>query len=356
MPLSGNKGEWSEIYTLFKLLAEKKLFIGDEHQQRIEDLYYPIIQVLRYEDENKITYTVKENIVIQTNDNDTFSVNVARFREKSLELLRLIRENNGAFELPTIERFMNEVRCTKLKADSTDKADIKIVIHDQRTQTDHLLGYSIKSYLGGTPTMINASGSTNFNYKVVGLDKAAVERINAIDSRSKIQDRIEAIYAEGGQLVFDKVASSTFSNNLMLVDSLLPTIVAEMLLCKFHKGQSLISDICNELSRTNPCRFDLEGNPYFYQYKIKRFLLEAALGMIPNTAWNGNYDANGGYIVVRSDGEVICYHIYDKTLFENYLFNKTKLDTPSSSRHGFGIIEIENGEMFFKLNLQVRFI
>ena len=32
MPLSGNKGEWSEVYTLFKLLAEKKLFIGDENQ------------------------------------------------------------------------------------------------------------------------------------------------------------------------------------------------------------------------------------------------------------------------------------------------------------------------------------
>lgn len=356
MPLSGNKGEWSEVYTLFKLLAEKKLFIGDENQQRIEDLYYPIVQILRFEEENKITYTVKDDIIIETNGGDKFSVNVTRFREKALDLLHHIQDNSGSFEIPSIVEFMREVRCTKLKADSTDKADIKIVIHDQRTQTEHLLGYSIKSYLGGTPTLINASGSTNFKFKIVGLNSIPIEEINAIDTRSKIQDRIKTIYDNGGRLVFDKVVSSTFSNNLTLVDSLLPTIVAEMLLCKFHKGKSLIKEICDDLFLTNPCNYDLVGNPHFYEYKIKRFLLEAALGMVPNTAWDGNYDANGGYIVVRDDGEIICYHIYDKTLFENYLFNTTKLDTPSSSRHSFGVIEVENDEMFFKLNLQVRFV
>lgn len=356
MPLSGNKGEWSEIYTLFKLLADQKLFIGDENQQRIEDLYYPIVQILRYEKENEISYTIKKDIIIQTNNGEKFSIDVLQFREKAVELLGLIQKNNNTFALPTIEAFMNEVKCTKLKADSSDKADIKIVIHDQRTQTDHLLGYSIKSYLGGTPTMINSSKSTNFKYKVVGLNPALVNEINSISSKSKIQDRIENIYKNNGKLIFDKVVSSTFSNNLKLVDSLLPNIVAEMLLCKFHKGKSHISDICTELNKNNPCNYDLIGNPHFYEYKIKRLLLEAALGMVPNTAWDGNYDANGGYIVVKEDGEIICYHIYDKSLFENYLFHKTKLDTPSSSRHEFGIIEIENEELIFKLNLQVRFI
>lgn len=356
MPLTGNKGEWSEIYTLFKLLADKKLYIGDEDLQRIEDLYYPIVQILRYEEQNEITYTIKDDIVIQVNDGTKFVVDINRFKEKAIELFHLIKENNGAFELSAIESFMAEVKCSKLKADSTDKADIKIVIHDQRTQTNHLLGYSIKSYLGGTPTMINASGATNFKFRVEGINGTDADEVNAIDTRNKIQDRIEKIYEKGGYLVFDKVCSTTFSNNLILVDSLLPTVVAEMLLCKFYKGKSLVSDICAELFNSNPCHFDLSGNPHFYEYKIKRFLLESALGMVPNTAWDGNYDANGGYIVVREDGEIICYHLYDKNLFENYLFHKTKLDTPSSTRHGFGKVEIEDGEMFFKLNLQVRFI
>ena len=31
MALTGNKGEWSEIYTLLKLLGEGKVYAGDQH-------------------------------------------------------------------------------------------------------------------------------------------------------------------------------------------------------------------------------------------------------------------------------------------------------------------------------------
>ncbi|MGL5893993.1 MAG: HpaII family restriction endonuclease [Bacteroidales bacterium] len=41
---------------------------------------------------------------------------------------------------------------------------------------------------------------------------------------------------------------------------------------------------------------------------------------------------------------------------EEYLFNNTKLETPSTSRHDFGTIYKEEDDYFLKLNLQVRFI
>jgi type II restriction enzyme len=41
--------------------------------------------------------------------------------------------------------------------------------------------------------------------------------------------------------------------------------------------------------------------------------------------------------------------------FEDYLFQNTKLETASSSRHEFGKVYSENGESYFKLNLQIRF-
>jgi type II restriction enzyme len=44
--LTGNKGEWSEIYTFFKLLADKKVFSGDADLNKIEELFYPIIRIL----------------------------------------------------------------------------------------------------------------------------------------------------------------------------------------------------------------------------------------------------------------------------------------------------------------------
>ena len=78
--------------------------------------------------------------------------------------------------------------------------------------------------------------------------------------------------------------------------------------------------------------------------------------MKPASVWDGTEDANGGYIIVKEDGEVLCYHIYNRNDFENYLFNNTVLDTPSTTRYEFANIMIdEKGQYFVKLNLQIRF-
>lgn len=77
--------------------------------------------------------------------------------------------------------------------------------------------------------------------------------------------------------------------------------------------------------------------------------------MVAGTVWSGDYEANGGYLVVKKDGDVLCYHIYDKKQFENFMLNNTRLDTPSSSRYDFGTIYKENGNLFIKLTLKIRF-
>ena len=39
MPITANKGEWSELYVLFKLLGEKKLYAGDGDLNRLDAFY-----------------------------------------------------------------------------------------------------------------------------------------------------------------------------------------------------------------------------------------------------------------------------------------------------------------------------
>lgn len=53
MRLSGNKGEWSELYVLLKLLSTGELYAADESLKRIKDVYYPILKIIRDEDEGK---------------------------------------------------------------------------------------------------------------------------------------------------------------------------------------------------------------------------------------------------------------------------------------------------------------
>ncbi len=66
MPLSGNKGEWSEIYALFKLLGEGVVYAGDEHLNQLQELFYPIIMILRQEKEGSFNYELcDKNVILQ---------------------------------------------------------------------------------------------------------------------------------------------------------------------------------------------------------------------------------------------------------------------------------------------------
>ena len=78
--------------------------------------------------------------------------------------------------------------------------------------------------------------------------------------------------------------------------------------------------------------------------------------MKPSTVWNGDYDATGGFIIVKEDGDILCYHIYNRNEFQEYLLQNTKFETASTTKHHFGSSYEKDGELFFKLNLQVRFI
>ena len=85
-------------------------------------------------------------------------------------------------------------------------------------------------------------------------------------------------------------------------------------------------------------------------------MVATALGMLPSKAWSGRYEATGGYLVVKSDGDVICFHLYDRNLLEDYLFNNTKFETPSKSRYNMGEVYRNGDKYYFNLVLQIRFL
>lgn len=357
--ITGNKGEWSEVYTLLKVIADKQLFAGDSNLNRVENLIFPIIKVLRDETNGTFEFSYNKDLVIVKNNEEEIRVSVNEFQKQAHFLLTKLKEKTSAtFSIPEIEQFINSFNSYSLKAKSTVKSDIRIVIHDQRTGTNPELGFSIKSQLGGASTLLNAGKTTNFVYRVNKLNLSAkqIAEINAIDTRSKIKDRIEELQKLKGKLQFENPESSVFENNLVLIDSGLPKIISEILFLFFTSNYSKTSDLVAEISNINPLGYNLENNHPFYSYKIKRFLTDIALGMMPSKVWTGELDATGGYLVVKDDGEILCYHIYNRNEFEDYLFSNTKLETASSTRHEFGTVYEQDGQLYFKLNLQIRFL
>lgn len=230
--LTGNKGEWSEIYTLLKIIADKQIIAGDSNLNTIENLIFPVIKVLREESNGTFVFSYDKDLVVINNEEQESRISINTFQEQAHFLLSKLQEKTkSTFSIPEIENFINSFNSYSIKAASTSKSDISIIIHDQRTGTNPKLGFSIKSQLGGASTLLNAARTTNFIYQISGENLSAeqIAEINAINTRSKIKDRIEKIQ-QTGKLEFRHIEYPIFENNLTLIDSLLPKIIAEILL------------------------------------------------------------------------------------------------------------------------------
>ena len=359
--LKGNKGEWSEIYTLFYVLKEGRVYGADAEIHRIEEMRFDVDGVVRNESGIELLYRRNDSdSVIEVIEGDEIIdfIELDDLIDNSEILLDTMRGSDGSFSIDPIEEFMDQMRCHKLKAPSSDKSDITLVINDPRSGTDGIkLGFSIKSMMGHASTLLNAGNTTNFIYRLRGpVTQEVIDHVNDRKKGSKLSDVYSIFKEKGIDLSFECMESGTFDHNLVLIDSKLPEIVSEMLKLYYLDDIHGIRDQIRVLEHTNPMNYAGCDVPY-YAYKIKKMLTAFALGMVPSKASDGREKANGGYIIVRKDGEVLCYNVYNRNEFEDYLLNNTRLETGSTGRHGFSrIYKGEDGDFFIKLNLQIRFL
>ncbi|MCH5149721.1 MAG: HpaII family restriction endonuclease [Spirochaetales bacterium] len=371
--LTGNKGEWSEVYAFFKLLAEGKLYGADGALNKKNDIFYDILQIVRNEQVGTLHFVfdgATQTVNVQ-NDAGAIKVSVScdAFKTQAENLYGKIVNTKGtaAFTVLETSEFMEEIGCHKLKAPSADKSDITINVHDFNTGLNPTLGFSIKSRLGKPSTLLNAGTNTNFIFEIQGnMTDADMDAINGLFVETvkegvvkkdiSVEQRMNYIKEHGFFLSYFSMAGSTFLNNLILIDSDLPAITGYMMLEYYLRSTNNILEALNTVAQNNPLHYDLSQGHRYYHYKFKKLLTESALGMLPGKVWTGKADANGGYIIVREDGEVLCYHLYNRNDFEDYLLKNTRFDRGGAGRHAYAVVEKNNGKYYIKLNLQIRFI
>jgi DNA (cytosine-5)-methyltransferase 1 len=355
MTKTKNKGEWTEIYSFFKIINDKKIMLSDKNLKVNNNLDHFIVNKVSTLNIPETCY-LKENgnIIVKNKNTGTEKIiSTEGFLNASMlkDLASQISAKTKTFPMADIELIQEKLGISIIKGGNSDqKADILLGIKNRYFEKDNE-GFGIKSYLGAKPTLLNASGATNFIYEVIGLSSDALDKVNLINTRAKYKDRIQKIKELGGRLSFHKIERETFSYNLSLVDSLLPIIVAKMLQQFYEDRTNLLSKNIEEVFRKNP---DLAEDLQSLQVKLKRLLVANLLGFFPNTKWNGQNISNGT-IVVKEDGDQVGFHVSDMKSLEDYLFNNIKFDTPSS-RNRFGNLYLENDKrLYFKLNLQLRF-
>jgi DNA (cytosine-5)-methyltransferase 1 len=353
-----NKGEWTELFTFVKLLSEQKIFLSDEN-------------LMQQDTSLSIKKVTTENLDVEfvlDGSNSVISLNPHSGERKKIEiqnilnkqtldhLCEIIKTSKGTFEIKEFEVIQNSLGFSLVKGGhSLQKSDIVLDIENETIQKANE-GFGIKSYLGAKPTLLNASGNTNFIFEIHNLPLAKVDEVNSISTRTKIKDRIAKMKSYGASLRYLKAEKDTMNDNLKMVDSAMPEILGYVLIAFYEHRISKITDILDYLcTQTDILKALKIDDKEMLESKLKKFLVDILLGFFAGKKWDATYES-GGTIVVKESGELVAFHIVEIENLKKYLFNTIKLDTPSSSRHKFAtIIQEPNGKLFFKLNLQLRF-
>ncbi|MCL2048540.1 MAG: HpaII family restriction endonuclease [Defluviitaleaceae bacterium] len=373
--MNGNIGEWSEIYIFLKLMYDRKVYAADKDMNKINDVFLSIIKIIREEFKNQVyEYYTGDSIKIHLNDTDTgLDIPAREFRENKDKLFNLMLTNaSGTFGSSDIERFLGSIYITKLKAPAFNKneffggtQDITMSVNDYKSGIISTVGFSCKSDFGGRATLFNASkDNTNFIYEITGaINDSVMDNVNSLfiirggSPKTAIQDRIRLLKETGCDLKFVSPCTQAAERNLVLSGgNELPVIVGNALKHYYWDNVAPISNVLEYIIESNPAKYNFDDTESIYKRKFSDLLYNMFTGMRLGKSWDGRSNVNGGYIVMKNNGDVLAYHSCIADEFKDFLLNKLAFETPSASRHDFMQIYKEQNKYYMKLNLQVRFI
>ncbi|MFB6349162.1 HpaII family restriction endonuclease [Moraxella sp. ZJ142] len=343
MAIKRNKGELSEIYALCKVIFEQKIYYGDLNAQFSND-YISVLKI--HTEQSRIDLNRSEIIIHQNGEQKNIELSQFIRLDELTQIVNDIKNGRSTFSSSVLDDKVDLLGLEKSKGTAYEKGDISLSFDDN----GHIFNQqnaSIKSFLGGSPTLINASQATNFIYEIENINSEMMEQINAINTRSKIKDRLQKISDLGGSLIFKKCENPIYESTLRKTDSYMPEMLADALLAFFQK------QITNRLADYPIQKIvDLEQRDQVH-CRLKDFIKASILGIFPTHEWDGNLTANS-VLLVNDSGELLFYHTNKDHILKNFFYQNTFFDTPSSSRHRFGLVYQENGKFYFKLNLQLR--
>lgn len=165
-----------------------------------------------------------------------------------------------------------------------------------------------------------------FTFSISGIQFANFD----MPQISNVSELLSEIYHKGGFLKFKEIENTRFKNDLILIDSSLPQILAYALIVFYKDGKGNISEISKELTRINPLNYNQSLGHPFYEYKLKRFVSELAMEINPALKFN------------------LTPGLLADNLFKNTFLEKSK-------SNGCCFIYQENNELLIKLKLKIKF-
>lgn len=179
--------------------------------------------------------------------------------------------------------------------------------------------YYHKKSTGSACGAVNANkDNTNFRFKVSGkINDEIMEKFNGIfdcKGHAAIGERMHFLKESKCGLKFIKTCKDTAERNLILSGGIeLPEIVGAMLKFYYFENEvktenSNCAAALNYIVSKNISGYKYSDNYAIYERKNGTLLYDMFCGMRLSTDWNGKSSVNGGYIVIKNDGDVVAFH------------------------------------------------
>ena len=351
VPLFKNRGEWAEIAAVFFCLGQGRIPTVRSGEKCLEPTGGSIIiaemrlerngQMLNFVFNRKGIKKTGIDLLIDNQFVQSFPhEEVLKDSEFFINEIKIAADKNpkGNFSVPSVSALIKKYYLGSGKSKSSLKQDLELVLIDPDGMTVPVQGFSVKSFVGGDPTLFNPSRAARFKFRLDGLKShQAVEiarKIQMNKPKSWVQTMFRELYSINAFTETVEVPDTSFKRNLELLDANMPSVMGMTLLLAYCFGDMSLEGSLKKVILSDPLGYGRDAET-FYTYRIKHFLRAAALGFSSSKPWNGNEGADGGMIFVKKNWDLCCMMSSRKD-FENYLLKTTRFESPSTSesKHG----------------------
>jgi len=201
----------------------------------------------------------------------------------------------------------------------------------------------------GILPLLKSTNATNFIYEIENPilsenEFPELDLVNIYYKRDLTRD-------EGSSIKFSDIEGKLFKNNLILVDSLLPQILGEIILYSYKTNEYKLPYLLNDIEQMNPLQISGFKNIKFYTYKFRQLLNHLILGMQPSVVWHGEPNIYEHYPIIKNNDEII-YYTDNVHIFTDLIIKNTVLTLSQSDEN----VYYRSGKLYLKINLQLDYV
>lgn len=366
-----NKGEGSEFYAFLYILGETKLPLVDKDLKNTGG-EVNFLKVMR---ENAIYEFIPDNRIVVFVNGATHYFDCGQAQAEANKVLNLLKSQKKILQNEEVlQSALKLVWATKLRAKSANKQDLSASVQFPNVPFSQFIGFSIKSYLGKDPSILNASKeNTRVVYQILKNGKmptgTEIQKLQSFypkvingEKKGDYVDFYRKALQDGFTFRLLEYKGKNLSYSLKLIDSKGPELLARLLIEQYSAPSTrdplitLVDAVAqkNDIPEVQDLGDNYPDRRCSLSHKIQNILLAYTTGATPAVKWTGTQSASGGLLVVEKDGRVVCLELLSGNAVGTYLIENAYFVQPSADRNQTHQLIIAEDMVTIDLQLQIR--